>query len=676
MHRPPLGQILLDLRLLTPAEVEQILKKMRESESGRFGETAIYLDLLDHEGLSKGLASQFKLRHVPTERIGRLSIPEQVVKLLPEELIRSKLVVPTFYDKSTGMLSLLTSDPTDLPTLTTVQKTTGAKQLRLFVAPSTALSNMIKGILPETSEVAAVKALLDEQFTPKVTKTVVLETDFDRLAALRVIEKQEGGNTEYIHDPEQMTPLLQEGDVDRVIYRKELSELVTPYLPGWRRIVAGLEVSVVKGFSPSNSGQNNESGFDFLLNLIEFILLTSESRNMDARARTRRTARLTKSVAKELGVRPFIETAAVIAGMMTELDKLSLVQGIVADDTTSRGGSRRYELARAVLMPIGGTWNFDEIFSELEERRMGRETTSGNRAAEIIFSVRAFVENASPGDSDPLKAMGERAELHDPEVLSALARVLKRESLKGQLVTAGVGNSLTTATIVIAEREAALITGLEIRLGQAGFETIVVGDGIAALNQVRSLKPAAVIANMRMPKKDGLSLVLELNSDAETKDIPIILLTNRSSAIDVERGLEIGADDVLEKPVNLGAMVARIRKLIGKSYSSSSRASLMGDLSEVSIGELLQTLHLSGKTCVVSVDSINSKGFIGMRHGNIYDAQLENVFGDDALFEMVALNQGDFRVRVGEELPQSRISSKTEFLLLEGLKRMDENARV
>jgi CheY-like chemotaxis protein len=675
MQRPPLGEILVDLRLLTPAEVERILKKMREVKSGRFGDTAVDLNLLDYEGLARGLASQFKLRHVPSERVGRLSIPENVVNLLPSDLIRDKLVVPTFFDKATGMLSLLTSDPTDLPTLTNVQKTTKAKQLRLFVAPRPALSDMISVLVPEGEPSEINLDILAESFQPNAMKTVVLESDFERLAAMRIIEKKEGGSTVYIHDPEQMTPLLAEGDVDRVIYRKEFSALVEPYLPGWRRIASGLNITAVDGFSPSKTGDSSRTGLDFLLNLIEFILLTSESRNMAARSRTRRTARLTKSVARELGVPKFVETAAVTAGMMTELDMLSLVQGIVADDTTTNEGYRRYELARAVLMPLGGPWDFDEIYSELEERRIGRETRSTNTAAEIVFTVRAFVECEKTGQVDPIRALGEKASLHDPHVMNALARVLKKDSLRGQLVTAGTGSNLTTATVVIAEREAALITGLEIRLGQAGFETIVVGDGIAALEQIKALKPVAVIANMRLPKKDGLSLVMELKNGLDTQDIPIVLLTNRSSAIDVERGLEIGADDVLEKPVNIAVMVTRIRKLIAKSNSSSNRASLEGDLSEVSIAELLQTLHLSGKTCVISLKSDNCIGTIGMRHGSIYDAKFEETLGDDALFEMVALSRGNFRVNVGDELPDNRISSETEFLILEGLRRLDENTR-
>ncbi len=676
MQRPPLGEILLDLRLLTPAEVERILKKMRESKSGRFGETAIGLELLDHEGLARALASQFKLRHVPAERIGRLSIPEQVLTLLPHDLMMDKLVVPTFFEESTGMLSLLTGDPTDLPTLTTVQKTTGAKQLRLFVAPTPALSSMISGLLKQEGSTPSTSSAQKKMNIPTAMKTVVLEIDSERLAALRIIEKKEGGNTVYIHDPEQMALLLAVGDVERIVYRREFSELASPYIPGWHRIAPGLQISTVDGFSPSHGGDNSGPGFDFLLKLIEFILLSSESRNMTARARTRRTARLTNSVAKELGVSPFLATAAVTAGMMTELDKLSLVQGIVADDTTSRGGARRYELARAILTPIIGPWDFDKIFSELEERRIGRETPSKNMAAEIVFTVRAFVESEQPGDLDPTKTIGERAHLHTHLVVQALAKVLKKESIRGLLVTAGSGDRMTTATVVIAEREAALITGLEIRLGQAGFETIVVGDGVAALNQIRALKPVAVVANMRMPKKDGLSLVLELKSQPETQNIPVILLTNRSSAIDVERGLEIGADDVLEKPVNLAVMVTRIRKFIGKNSSSASRASLSGDLAEVSIAELLQTLHLSAKTCVVSVESHEHSGFIGMRQGSVYDAKIDETFGDDALFDMIALRSGEFRVNVGDELPENRITSETGFLLLEGLKRLDEKSRV
>ena len=155
----------------------------------------------------------------------------------------------------------------------------------------------------------------------------------------------------------------------------------------------------------------------------------------------------------------------------------------------------------------------------------------------------------------------------------------------------------------------------------------------------------------------------------------MILLTNRSSAADVNRGLEIGAEEVLEKPINVRVLITKLRKAIARSGKQLRPASLTGRLAELSIAELLQTLHLAGKTARVNVDTGQVKGSLGIVEGNVLNAELEDLRGEEAFYELIALPQGRFEVLVGDCPEGTNLTESTEFLLLEALRRLDERRR-
>lgn len=686
MQRPPLGELFVQLRLLTPDEVSSVLKRMQNGETGRFGATALGLGLVDHEGLAKALAQQFGLRFVNSERIERLSITESTLKLLPAELIREHSMVPTFMDPESRVLSLLTADPTAIPSLRAAQEKAEAQRLRLFVGPEPAIQSLIDRILPkdnaaektddETSPLnESISVELDKRFLQQ--RAIVLETDMERLAVLRSLEEHESNGVDFAHDPEQVSSILKAGGISRVLYRKPLSDMVEPYIPAWRRLAPGLNVSPVNGFGPSHQSSDvHSAGCRFLIDLLQFVLLASETKNMDARSRVRRTVRLSKQVSSELGLAQAQRDSILIAALLGEMDQLSLVEGIMADDTMEKTDGSRFELARALVNPLDPPYDLDGLFSSLEQKRSGLKTETDNIPADVLFSVRAIVEKSRPNESNPARILGESASQHHPTILAALEQVLRRDALRRRLVTAGSEARLSTPTIVIAEREAALVTALEVRLGQAGFETVVVADGASALRETHALLPVAVIANLRLPQRDGLALVMELKNKKDTEHIPVILITNRTSASDVNRGLEIGAEEVLEKPINVQVLITRLRKAIARSGKAVQSASLTGRLADLSIAELLQTLHLAGKTARINISAGLVKGNLSLLDGNLLAASFEDTQGEEAFYELVGLAEGRFEVLVGTQPDPANLTESTEFLLLEALRRLDERRRI
>ncbi len=101
--------------------------------------------------------------------------------------------------------------------------------------------------------------------------------------------------------------------------------------------------------------------------------------------------------------------------------------------------------------------------------------------------------------------------------------------------------------ILIVEDEATLQKALAEFLAEDGFEVLCASDGEQAVLLAKSKKPDLVLLDIILPKKDGYEVLTELKSEAGTKSIPVILLTNLESPEDIDRAFEKGASTYLVK---------------------------------------------------------------------------------------------------------------------------------
>ena len=111
-------------------------------------------------------------------------------------------------------------------------------------------------------------------------------------------------------------------------------------------------------------------------------------------------------------------------------------------------------------------------------------------------------------------------------------------------------------TILIVEDEPALRDTLTYNLKKDGFTVEAVGDGRAALEAARRLKPDLLILDIMLPELDGLEVARILRKEMST---PILMLTARDDEIDRVVGLEVGADDYLTKPFSMRELMARVK---------------------------------------------------------------------------------------------------------------------
>jgi len=112
------------------------------------------------------------------------------------------------------------------------------------------------------------------------------------------------------------------------------------------------------------------------------------------------------------------------------------------------------------------------------------------------------------------------------------------------------------------EDEDALATLLQYNLEKEGYDVTVAPDGEEGMLQVDERLPDIVLLDWMLPKLSGIEVCRRLRGKAETRNIPIIMLTARGEESDRVRGLDTGADDYMTKPFSMTELTARIRAVL------------------------------------------------------------------------------------------------------------------
>ena len=99
-----------------------------------------------------------------------------------------------------------------------------------------------------------------------------------------------------------------------------------------------------------------------------------------------------------------------------------------------------------------------------------------------------------------------------------------------------------------------------------GHDVVSAADGVAALDAVYQHQPDVILLDVAMPSMDGLEVCRRLKADPATRLTPIVLVTGQADLSDRLRGIEAGADEILEKPVHPHELRARVRSLSRMKY--------------------------------------------------------------------------------------------------------------
>ena len=133
------------------------------------------------------------------------------------------------------------------------------------------------------------------------------------------------------------------------------------------------------------------------------------------------------------------------------------------------------------------------------------------------------------------------------------------------------------ARVAIIEDDADLAYTIRLNLERQGYTVTHFDNGHAGLVAVQQSGFDFLILDLNLPDLDGFTICRELRRDSRTSNLPILMLTARTSEADRVMGLELGADDYLGKPFSVRELLARVAAILRRSKSTESDAAVYDD---------------------------------------------------------------------------------------------------
>ena len=119
------------------------------------------------------------------------------------------------------------------------------------------------------------------------------------------------------------------------------------------------------------------------------------------------------------------------------------------------------------------------------------------------------------------------------------------------------------AKVLLVDDDPVILKLLQGNFEMEGYTVMTASDGVEGLEKARAERPDIVLLDIMMPRMDGLQVTKELKGSDDTTEIPIILLSAKAQASDVQTGRDVGADDYLTKPFDPLELLDRVGDLLG-----------------------------------------------------------------------------------------------------------------
>jgi hypothetical protein len=172
-----------------------------------------------------------------------------------------------------------------------------------------------------------------------------------------------------------------------------------------------------------------------------------------------------------------------------------------------------------------------------------------------------------------------------------------------------------------------------------------------------------------------------MQADEKLCRLPIAFLAQRSDRVVKLRALRLGVDDFMCKGDDMEELVARVQSILLRQAMRSdetgraSRRGITGNLADLNLADMIQTLAIGMKTACVSLTAGKRTGQIWIENGTPRHAEAGERKGEKAFYEMLRWSDGEFMIEHGPRTKQKSLTQDAMYLLMEGLRLIDEDGR-
>ena len=198
-------------------------------------------------------------------------------------------------------------------------------------------------------------------------------------------------------------------------------------------------------------------------------------------------------------------------------------------------------------------------------------------------------------------------------------------------------------------------------LKNAGHQIVECACAKEFHKQVQERIPDMVLLDIMLPDEDGLSILKKLRATPETRRIPVILVTAKTTEIDKVKGLDSGADDYLTKPFSMKELLARIRAMTRRKADTTDSVLTFGDITLDR-----STYMLTGPASIKNAGSIENNALHTDANNEDNGNLTGKIKGDNTSDGQVSGNQNAGNPSIGTQNVGIRLANK-EYQMLEML---------
>lgn len=235
--------------------------------------------------------------------------------------------------------------------------------------------------------------------------------------------------------------------------------------------------------------------------------------------------------------------------------------------------------------------------------------------------------------------------------------------------------------LLLVDGDARHLRVLEVSLRKAGFSITSAESALQGLRYLETADPDLIISDTLLKDGDGFDFCRAVKQNPRWATIPFIFLTSATELEDKVRGLELGVEDYLTKPIYVKEVTTRVKMLLHRRQQErlgrkDARTKFSGQLADMAIVDLLQTIEISRKSGTIVFETDLGTATVWFRDGKVIDATMGRLQAAAAVYRLLGINEGSFAVEFKTINRTGVIEESTQSLLMEGMRRVDEWVRL
>lgn len=207
--------------------------------------------------------------------------------------------------------------------------------------------------------------------------------------------------------------------------------------------------------------------------------------------------------------------------------------------------------------------------------------------------------------------------------------------------------------ILIADDEPDIVEIISFHLEKAGYEVTSAKDGSEAIEKAKQFQPDCIILDIMMPKRNGFEVCEYLRSNKEFDKTFIVLLTALNDEASHIKGLELGGDDFVNKPISPKVLVSRINALYRRIQPASSEKKII-QIKDLVIDATQYKTTINGEAYVLAKKEFELLYLLASQPGRVFlrNEILSQVWGNDVIVgdRTIDVHVRKIRVKLGIDL--------------------------